>query len=338
MEIKGTGRHHRHRLGHDQRPSGPLDLAELHQRHIGHQGADPEGDHQAGNLRKAAAIAFADDERDQDEEGAADHQNAQRDHDQRHRHQHRRGEDRLHAIGEIGHRVGGRGVPLGAQARQEGGGNATNAQPGRLHQKERARARIGREIAHCHAGDLGAELYRRGHHHGALQLNPAMTGAGRDADHRIDGAVTGRHDKAAGDPDQKGKTDHHPIGQVTGQQHQAQRARRQAGENVEIEDDAAPVLAFGEDAGEGQEQHHRRRQRGLRQSEPLRAFLQGKGDDAGEQGGLQAEAEKPARHQHQIGAEGRHAKLAIAGKGAKDGQGVIGARADCGARRSCDPA
>ena len=107
---------------------------------------------------------------------------------------------------------------------------------------------------------------------------------------------------------------------MIGHQQRTQRGRGKTGENVEIEDDPAPVLALGQHAGKGQEQHHRRGQRGLGNAQPLGAFAQGEGDDAGEDRGLQAEAEEPAGDQNQITAERRQSKAAIAGEGAKDGQ------------------
>ena len=148
-----------------------------------------------------------------------------------------------------------------------------------------------------------------------------MAGLAGDAHDRIDGAVAGRHDEATGDTDQQRKPNHRPIGEPVGEEQAGQGQRAQSGENVEIEQDAAPVAAFGQHAGQRQKQHHRRRQGRLGDAQPFRALAEGEGDDAGKQGGLQSEAEEPAGDQCQIGPEGGKPELPVTGEGIEQGQG-----------------
>ena len=123
-----------------------------------------------------------------------------------------------------------------------------------------------------------------------------MPGARGNAHDRIDRTIARRHDETAGHADQEREHDQHHVIEPVRQQQPGQGEGADAGENVEIEHDAAPVLALGEDTGSGQQKRHRRGQGGLGEAQSLRAFHQGEGDDAGKYRRLQAESEKPPRH------------------------------------------
>ena len=153
------------------------------------------------------------------------------------------------AIDQIGQRVGGGAATIGRQARDEGGGDPAHDQAKTLQREQGRRACPGGEIANPHARDLRGELHRRGQHDGALQVNAAMAGLTGDAHDRIDRAVAGRHHETAGDADQQGKAHHRPIREPVGEKQAGQRQSAQSGEDVEIEQDSAPVTAFSQDAG-----------------------------------------------------------------------------------------
>ena len=205
----------------------------------------------------------------------------------------------------------------------EGQDDALNGQE--LFSRDRADAEAAQPVrhlgafvgiaAHDQAADLGQELRHRGERHAELQ---GHAGADPHAslDHFIHDGIACRHHEGADRADGQAIYDHGRIGEFTAGHGQRKEQRRGCRQQVQDDEQALAVCAFGHHTADEQEDDRRGRQRhiGKAQRQTVHMEVFAAGNQVGEQDHLQAEGHEPAELDHQIGRQfDLHAAAQLAG-------------------------